>query len=52
MFGDPLSGHPLMLAAEVVAFTLVLVAAWLTPAPTRAAAAEPTIAVGQPAVAF
>ena len=36
MFGDPLSGHPVMLAAEFVAFTLVLVAAWLTPAPVRA----------------
>ncbi len=37
VFGDPLSGHPLMLAAEVVAFVLVLFAAWLTPAPVRAA---------------
>jgi hypothetical protein len=36
VFGDPLSGHPLMLAAEFLAFTLVLVAAWLTPAPVRA----------------
>jgi hypothetical protein len=36
VFGDPLSGHPLMLAAEVGAFVLVLVAAWLTPAPLRA----------------
>jgi hypothetical protein len=52
VFGDPLSGHPLMLAAEVAAFTLVLVAAWLTPAPTRAPSAEPTAVVGQPVVAF
>ncbi|MFZ0044072.1 MAG: hypothetical protein WAK93_22375 [Solirubrobacteraceae bacterium] len=37
VFGDPLSGHPLMLTAEVFAFALVLVAAWLTPAPVRAA---------------
>jgi hypothetical protein len=37
VFGDPLSGHPLMLAAEFVAFALVLIAAWLTPAPVRAA---------------
>jgi hypothetical protein len=37
VFGDPLSGHPLMLAAEFFAFALVLVAAWLTPAPLRAA---------------
>jgi hypothetical protein len=36
VFGDPLSGHPLMLAAEVFAFVLVLVAAWMTPAPLRA----------------
>jgi hypothetical protein len=43
VFGDPLSGHPLMLAGEVLAFVLVLIAAWLTPAPTRAA--------GRPAVA-
>jgi hypothetical protein len=35
VFGDPLSGHPAMLAAEVFAFVLVLIAAWLTPAPLR-----------------
>jgi hypothetical protein len=35
VFGDPLSAHPLMLMAEVFAFALVLVAAWLTPAPVR-----------------
>ena len=37
VFGDPLPGHPLMLVAEMLAFALVLVAAWLTPAPIRAA---------------
>jgi hypothetical protein len=37
VFGDPLSGHPLALVAECFAFGLVLVAAWLTPAPVRAA---------------
>ena len=37
VFGDPLSGHPLTLAIELGAFALVLVAAWMTPAPTRAA---------------
>jgi hypothetical protein len=37
VFGDPLSGHPLVLMAEIFAFALVLVAAWLTPAPVRAA---------------
>jgi multidrug transporter EmrE-like cation transporter len=38
VFGDPLSAHPLTLAAECFAFALVLFAAWLTPAPVRAAA--------------
>ena len=38
VFGDPLPAHAPMLAAEFVAFALVLVAAWLTPGPTRAAA--------------
>jgi hypothetical protein len=37
VFGDPLSTHPLMLSAEMFAFALVLFAAWLTPAPVRAA---------------
>ena len=37
VFGDPLSGHPLALLVECLAFALVLVAAWLTPAPVRAA---------------
>ncbi len=37
VFGDPLSGQPVMFAAELFAFALVLFAAWLTPAPTRAA---------------
>jgi hypothetical protein len=37
VFGDPLSAHPLALVVECFAFGLVLVAAWLTPAPVRAA---------------
>jgi len=37
VFGDPLSGRPLMFGAEVFAFALVLFAAYLTPAPIRAA---------------
>jgi hypothetical protein len=37
VFGDPLSGHPVTLAIELGAFALVLIAAWLTPAPVRAA---------------
>ena len=36
VFGDPLSAHPLALVVECFAFGLVLVAAWLTPAPVRA----------------
>src|SRR6201996_3980008 len=38
VFGDPLSGHPVMLGLECAAFVLVLGAAWLTPAPVRAGA--------------
>jgi hypothetical protein len=37
VFGDPLSGNPLALVAQCFAFTLVLAAAWLMPAPVRAA---------------
>jgi drug/metabolite transporter (DMT)-like permease len=37
VFGDPLSGHPVTLAIELGAFALVLIAAWMTPAPVRAA---------------
>jgi drug/metabolite transporter (DMT)-like permease len=37
VFGDPMSGHPLVLALECFAFAMVLVAAWLTPGPVRAA---------------
>ncbi len=39
VFGDPLSGNPLSLVVECLAFVLVLSAAWLMPAPTRGAAA-------------
>ncbi len=46
VFGDPLPALPAMLVAEMLAFVLVLVAAWLTPAPMRAA--DP---VGVPALA-
>jgi multidrug transporter EmrE-like cation transporter len=42
VFGDPLSGHPLTLLAECLAFVLVVFAAWLTPAPVRAGTAVPT----------
>jgi hypothetical protein len=37
VFGDPLPGSPVALVLQCFAFTLVLVAAWLTPAPVRAA---------------
>jgi len=50
VFGDPLSAHPLMFAAEMFAFGLVLFAAWLTPAPTRAAG--PSLAGVTPALAL
>ena len=43
VFGDPLSGHPLMLAAEIFAFVMVLIAAWLTPAPVRVAGPVPGV---------
>jgi drug/metabolite transporter (DMT)-like permease len=38
VFGDPLAGNPASLAIQVMAFVLVLLAAWLMPAPVRAAA--------------
>jgi hypothetical protein len=37
VFGDPLSGNPVALIVQCFAFVLVLVAAWLMPAPVRAA---------------
>jgi hypothetical protein len=49
VFGDPLSAHPVMLAIEFLAFALVLVAAWLTPAPRRAAGVDG--GAGMPATA-
>ena len=46
VFGDPLSSSPLGLVAECLAFGLVLLAAWLMPAPVRVAgsAARPALA--------
>lgn len=38
VFGDPLAGNPVSLVVQCLAFVLVLVAAWLMPAPVRAAA--------------
>ncbi len=37
VFGDPLSGNPVDLVVSCLAFGLVLLAAWLMPAPVRAA---------------
>jgi drug/metabolite transporter (DMT)-like permease len=37
VFGDPLSGNPVALVVQCIAFVLVIVAAWLMPAPVRAA---------------
>jgi hypothetical protein len=37
VFGDPLSANPLSLVVQCFAFLLVLAAAWLMPAPVRAA---------------
>jgi drug/metabolite transporter (DMT)-like permease len=37
VFGDPLSANPVGLTIECLAFALVIVAAWLMPAPVRAA---------------
>jgi drug/metabolite transporter (DMT)-like permease len=39
VFGDPLSGNPVALTVQLCAFMFVLAAAWLMPAPVRAAAA-------------
>lgn len=44
VFGDPLSGNPLLLAVECLAFLLVLLAAWLMPAPVRAASSPGSLA--------
>jgi hypothetical protein len=37
VFGDPLSANPVSLVVQCTAFMLVIVAAWLMPAPVRAA---------------
>jgi drug/metabolite transporter (DMT)-like permease len=39
VFGDPLSGNPVALIVQCFAFSFVLIAAWLMPAPMRATAA-------------
>ena len=42
VFGDPLAGTPVSLAVQVMAFMLVLLAAWLMPAPVRAVSSAAT----------
>ena len=37
VFGEPLTANPALLVVECLAFVLVLLAAWLMPAPVRAA---------------
>ncbi|MGO9754813.1 MAG: hypothetical protein ACLP8S_02995 [Solirubrobacteraceae bacterium] len=37
VFGDPMPAHPLAIALQCLAFVLVIGAAWVTPAPVRAA---------------
>jgi drug/metabolite transporter (DMT)-like permease len=44
VFGDPLAADPATLIVECLAFALVIVAAWLMPAPVRAAGALPAAA--------
>jgi drug/metabolite transporter (DMT)-like permease len=45
VFGDPLSAHPLALVVEVLAFVLVIFAAWLTPGPMRAGGSPAAVAI-------
>jgi drug/metabolite transporter (DMT)-like permease len=42
VFGDPLPGHVLGIVVQAVAFALVIAAAWMTPAPVRAARVAPS----------
>ena len=37
VFGDPMPAHVVGIAVQLTAFVLVVFAAWLTPAPSRAA---------------
>ncbi len=44
VFGDPMPAHPLAIATQCLAFVLVIAAAWVTPAPMRAARHAPLVA--------
>jgi hypothetical protein len=37
VFGDPMPGNPVVLVVQCLAFAFVVLAAWLMPAPVRAA---------------
>ena len=50
VFGDPMPAHPLAIVMQCLAFVLVIGAAWVTPAPTRAAAAaRSSVSIALPA---
>lgn len=44
VFGDPLSGHPLYLLVQCMAFCLLLLAAWMMPAPVRVVPGQALVA--------
>jgi len=44
VFGDPLPSSTLGMTVQILAFTLVIVAAWFTPSPTRALTAAAAVA--------
>ncbi|HZU59757.1 MAG TPA: hypothetical protein VE983_02260, partial [Solirubrobacteraceae bacterium] len=46
VFGEPLSGNPALLTIECLAFVLVLLAAWLMPAPVRAVGGRTALPAG------
>ena len=46
VFGEPLSGNPALLVVECLAFVLVLLAAWLMPAPVRTVGRGAGLAAG------
>jgi drug/metabolite transporter (DMT)-like permease len=49
VFGEPLSGSPALLTVECLAFVLVLLAAWLMPAPVRTMGGRVPVAAAAPA---
>ncbi len=49
VFGEPLSGNPALLTIECLAFVLVLLAAWLMPAPVRTMGGRVPLAAAAPA---